>query len=107
MALKNPHLAWPFAFDPATGHLADVEQDTAADVLGCVELLASVTPGELVDDPEVGVPDVAFVKDQRGAAAIVEHALRGQEERAPIAVTLEGAGAEADVVVTVDAGMLA
>jgi hypothetical protein len=48
-----PHFAFPFTLD-VHGHANVLEQDTDAEILNCVALIASVPKGGLIDEPEFG-----------------------------------------------------
>lgn len=58
-----PHLALPLRI--VNGQAAVVEQDSDAEVLQCVEVVARYRPGDRVAAPDFGVPDQAH--QQRGA----------------------------------------
>jgi phage baseplate assembly protein W len=70
----TPHFDLPFRFGP-DGHPAEVEQDTVADIVNCVEAVLRTAPGDRVERPDFGsdplVPDQQPL-DLGGVVAQVE-----------------------------------
>lgn len=60
MAVEIPHFTYPFSMG-ASGHANVLEQDTGDEILNCVDLIASVVQGALIDEPTFGITDPTFM----------------------------------------------
>jgi phage baseplate assembly protein W len=70
-----PHLSLPLRVDSATGHLAEVEQDSVDDVAACAEAVLRTRPGERDEHPHFGSPELVFAQmpvSTEGLVAAVE-----------------------------------
>jgi len=54
-----PHFAIPFRFDGSRGAVVD-EQDSADEIMACVETICRYTIGDRPEKPEFGLPDQTF-----------------------------------------------
>lgn len=83
-----PHFAIPLRRVGATGTLAEVEQDSEADVDACIEGIMRTPVGWRVDLPEFGTPDPAH---EQGGPNLqeVEDAVALWEDRADVRVLRE------------------
>jgi phage baseplate assembly protein W len=82
-----PHIALPIQF--LGGRYATVQQDTTAEVAGCVAAIVSFPIGYREDQPEFGISDPAFSLRPIDTSE-VEAAIANYEPRADVTVT-EGA----------------
>lgn len=85
----TPHFTFPFAA------FKTVEQDSDADIQGCVTVIASTPVGSLLDEPEFGIPNPVFA--QLGAdtdADWLVDAVSEWEPRAASAVAVVNQNAE-------------
>lgn len=80
---REPHLAWPPRL-AADGSVAVVEGDSPAHVAQRAALTLTVQPGDLVDNPELGVPRSALLG---GDEDRVRAALRRSDPRLEASVT--------------------
>lgn len=58
MALRSPHFATPFRV--LGNRVAAIEQDSEAEILGCVEAVLRTRFGSRIDEPEYGIPSDLF-----------------------------------------------
>ncbi len=81
-----PKISFPFRLD-ATGRKAVVvEQDFDDEIIDCVWVLLSTSPGERLDEPSYGLPDQAF--SENGANLQQVNAIvREWEPRAQTAIS--------------------
>lgn len=79
----TPKLSLPLRLD-GTGFAA-VEQDSVDEVEQCVEAILRTPIGDHIDDPELGVPDVAFRSE--GIAEDLLDAIAEWEPRATIVIS--------------------
>jgi hypothetical protein len=77
-----PHFAYPFQFGPG-GKVAEVEQGTPEEVGACIDAALRVRPGQLLDSPDFGSPDLTFAQLPLDTDAVVS-ALQGSEPRARV-----------------------
>ena len=82
-----PHFAFPFTRDPATGHAAEVEQDSIEDVTGCVQVVLITPRGWRVELPEFGTPDPTFSTPPAADIEVMRKAVSDWEPRAFLTVT--------------------
>lgn len=76
-----PHFKFPFQLrDDGHGALYN-EQDGINDVLDCVEVLLSTEIGERVENPDYGIPDLAFSEGSVDTE-VIETAIEEWEPRA-------------------------
>lgn len=55
-----PHFRVPFGWSEDGTHVAEVEQDSIADVAGCVEVILRTPRGSREELPEFGTPSPVF-----------------------------------------------
>lgn len=59
MAVKIPHMAYPFMWS-ASGHAHVLEQDYLEEVANCCEVILKCPVGVRIELPEFGTPDQTF-----------------------------------------------
>ena len=92
MAVEFPHFTLPFAWSPSdAGGLgaAVAEQESIAEIAGCVEAIVRTVQGERTTLPEFGIPELEFNADAQLAAAALASAVLTFEPRADALVTGE------------------
>lgn len=60
MNLINPEFEIPFTFDLSSGSVREIEQGTDEEIQQRVWAALSYEPGQLLADPDVGIPDQTF-----------------------------------------------
>ena len=78
-----PHLELPVRRG-AGGALVAVEQDTLDDIASCTRLILSTPPGTIDTNPELGVPELAFMPSDPDA---IRAAVERFEPRADVLVS--------------------
>lgn len=56
--ITTPHFALPFRMH--RGATVCVEQDTLDDIAGCIEAVLRTSPGQRIESPEFGSPELTF-----------------------------------------------
>ncbi|MCB0882703.1 MAG: hypothetical protein KDC33_10880 [Thermoleophilia bacterium] len=85
-----PHIRYPLVVSQ-TGGLAAVDQDTPAEVAGCVHAVIRHRQGARYEDPGFGVPDATFTRGETLATDVVE-AIGRWEPRAVPGVNVDVVG---------------
>lgn len=82
---RLPHFSLPFRFEPTRGGgqvIPVTEQDSAAQLGDCVELILRTVQGERRTLPDFGrPPTLEFILDRELARAQVQQAINDQEPR--------------------------
>lgn len=68
--IKIPVMSWPPRMNAAGTAIPFVEQDSAQEVAQCCGFLFSTQPGELIDEPTMGLSDPTFKQGGVSEAAL-------------------------------------
>jgi hypothetical protein len=103
-APQTPHLAFPVRLVGAA--FAVVEQDSDADIAGCVEAVIRCPEGWLDHNPTLGLPELAFTVDDaaRSREATIREGIARGEPRAVLLTDEQLDGLAATVTVEVQRG---
>lgn len=82
-----PHFAFPFRY--RNGRAVLVEQGSAQEIEGNVELILSTVQGRRETQPEFGIPDQTFVQDPSMVADLVQ-ICQFWEPRATVNAVVDG-----------------
>lgn len=93
------HLKFPVEI--RDGQFVTVEQDSDADVLGCVELIARTPQGHWDSLPSMGLPDLAFSRPDAGSLRAM---IEPYEPRARVYADTRIADQVGDVLLEVQTG---
>lgn len=80
----TPHLRVPFAINGSRA--SAVEQDTVDEIEQCVQAIIRTPIGELLDEPELGIPDYLFTQSNDDAVDEITEAVSEWEPRASVSV---------------------
>lgn len=89
--MADPAAPWHlrFPFQVVNGKVGTVEQDSAEDVLQCVETIMRFRRGQRADAPDFGVPDQAHRQGGADVAEVLDTIERFEERAHRLAADLE------------------
>jgi phage baseplate assembly protein W len=75
----------PFRFDPVTGDVAVVEQDSVEDIANCVQIVCLTRQGQRDEDPTFGLPEMALSRAPIDPVLLLAH-ISASEPRAKMLI---------------------
>lgn len=85
--LKKPVMAWPFRIGGFnSSEMQYIEQDEAEEIAQCVTFIFASQPGQLIDDPELGLARPIF-RDGGIPVIELEETARNFEPRSRLTIT--------------------